>query len=89
MVRVRGRRATGGSRRRAVAAIYRWEGGGPWRRIAGPLDAMPYALVAPADGELFAGLGDGTLIRSEDRGESWDPISAEAERVLALEAVAA
>jgi len=50
---------------------------------------MPYALVAPADGELFAGLGDGTLIRSEDRGESWAPISAEAERVLALEAVAA
>ena len=50
---------------------------------------MPYALVAPADGELFAGLGDGALIRSEDRGESWNPISAEAERVLALEAVAA
>jgi photosystem II stability/assembly factor-like uncharacterized protein len=81
------REAHGGGPSRA--AIYRWEGGGPWRRIAGPLDAMPYALVAPADGELFAGLGDGTLIRSEDRGESWDPISAEAERVLALEAVAA
>jgi photosystem II stability/assembly factor-like uncharacterized protein len=81
------REAHGGGPSRA--AVYRREGGGPWRRIAGPLDAMPYALVALPEGVLFAGLGDGTLMRSDDRGESWEPISAAAERVLALEAVAA
>jgi hypothetical protein len=31
---------------------------------------MPYALVA-ADGRLFAGLADGQIWESGDRGESW------------------
>jgi hypothetical protein len=31
---------------------------------------MPYALVA-VQGRLFAGLGDGQLWESFDRGESW------------------
>jgi hypothetical protein len=69
------------------AAIYRWEGRGPWRRVAGPHDAMPYALAAPAPDVVFAGLADGTLVRSHDRGESWERLPARAERVLALEAV--
>jgi len=47
---------------------------GEWRPLAGglpePLPAMPYALVA-ADGRLFAGLADGQLWESVDRGESW------------------
>ena len=43
----------------------------------------------PRTASSSPGSATGTLIRSEDRGESWDPISAEAERVLALEAVAA
>jgi photosystem II stability/assembly factor-like uncharacterized protein len=31
---------------------------------------MPYALVVP-DGRLFAGLGDGQLWESADRGDTW------------------
>ena len=45
-----------------------------WEPLAGglpePLPAMPYALVA-TDGRLFAGLADGQLWESRDRGDSW------------------
>jgi hypothetical protein len=55
------------------ARIYRWSAG-RWEALAGglpePLPAMPYALVA-VQGRLFAGLGDGQLWESFDRGESW------------------
>ncbi len=55
------------------AHVYRREGGG-WRALAGglpePLTAMPYALVATSD-RLFAGLADGQLYESGDRGETW------------------
>jgi photosystem II stability/assembly factor-like uncharacterized protein len=47
---------------------------GEWRELAGglpnPIPAMPYALVA-TDGRLFAGLADGRLWESRDRGENW------------------
>ena len=38
--------------------------------IEGPLDSHVYAL-AIGQGQLFAGLGDGTLLQSEDGGQSW------------------
>src|SRR5215208_5540012 len=79
------REAHGGGR--ADAAIYRWEGAGPWRRVAGPLDSMPYALAALPGGVILAGLADGTLMRSDERGRSWDRLRARADRVLALAAV--
>ncbi len=44
-----------------------------------PLPAMPYALVA-TDGRLFAGLSDGQLWESRDRGDSWTPISGDLTR---------
>ncbi len=57
----------------AEAHVYRRENGG-WRALAGglpePLTAMPYALVATND-RLFAGLADGQLLESGDRGETW------------------
>jgi photosystem II stability/assembly factor-like uncharacterized protein len=81
------REAHGGGRARA--AIYRWEGDGPWSRIAGPLDSMPYALAALGGGVVFAGLSDGSLMRSGDRGESWERLPAHADRVLALAALEA
>jgi hypothetical protein len=34
------------------------------------LDAFPYALLV-SDGALYAGLGDGRLLRSRDRGDTW------------------
>jgi hypothetical protein len=47
---------------------------------------MPYALVA-ADGRLFAGLADGQLWESRDRGETWRACSLEAP-IPALNALA-
>lgn len=66
------------------SAIYRWEGAGPWRLVAGPLDAHVYALAVGQRGELFAGLGDGTLLLSEDRGETWTELDERTDRVTAL-----
>lgn len=71
----------------AQAGIYRWEDKGPWRRLCDRLDSMPYALAAVGGGVLFAGLADGTLMHSADRGERWERLPARADRVLALAAV--
>jgi len=55
------------------ARIYRWRDGA-WLSLSGglpePIPAMPYAVVA-ADGRLFAGLADGTIWESGDRGDTW------------------
>ncbi|HXV58215.1 MAG TPA: hypothetical protein VD704_10145 [Gaiellaceae bacterium] len=55
------------------ARIYRWSDGS-WEPLGGglpePLPAMPYALLA-VEGRLLAGLADGQLWESSDRGESW------------------
>ena len=55
------------------AHVYRRRNGG-WDTLAGglpePLPAMPYALVA-TQGRLLAGLSNGELWESPDRGESW------------------
>ena len=78
------------SRGRAEACVYRWRGAGPWERLGGglpqPLDSMPYALAA-ADGELYAGLSDGRLYRSGDRGESWQELALGGDRVGAVVAL--
>ena len=55
------------------AHIYRRRDGG-WDQLAGglpdPLPAMPYALVAVGS-RLFAGLANGELWESADRGDGW------------------
>jgi photosystem II stability/assembly factor-like uncharacterized protein len=33
---------------------------------------MPYALVAAPEGRLFAGLANGELWESRDRGDTWE-----------------
>jgi hypothetical protein len=57
------------------AHVYRRDDGS-WHPLAGglpdPLPAMPYALVA-AEGRVFAGLADGALWQSGDRGDTWQP----------------
>src|SRR5258707_3683064 len=62
------------------SAIYRWEGSGPWRVIEGPLDSHVYPL-ATGRGQLFARLGDGTVLQSDDRGEGWSELG---ERISAI-----
>jgi photosystem II stability/assembly factor-like uncharacterized protein len=57
------------------ARIYRRAHEGGWIPLAAglpdPLPAMPYALVAADGGRLFAGLANGELWESLDRGDGW------------------
>ena len=79
------RQAHGGGRARA--GLYRWEGGGPWQPLGAglpsPIDSMPYALGASSAG-LFAGLADGRLFHSADRGDSWEELPLRVGRVVAM-----
>jgi photosystem II stability/assembly factor-like uncharacterized protein len=73
------------------ARIYRRRAGEPWSALAGglpePLPAMPYALVA-ADGRLFAGLADGRIWESGDRGDTWRASTVRGDPIPALRALA-
>jgi photosystem II stability/assembly factor-like uncharacterized protein len=73
------------------AGIYRRRNGA-WDVLAGglpdPLPAMPYALVA--DGErLFAGLANGELWETRDRGDTWNRCELIGEKLTRLVALAA
>jgi hypothetical protein len=74
------------------ARIYRRRGEEPWHALDGglpePLDAMPYALVA-VEGRLSAGLADGRIFESLDRGDTWRQLEVGGEQVPALHALAA
>jgi photosystem II stability/assembly factor-like uncharacterized protein len=73
------------------AYLYRRRAGEPWTALDGglpdPLPAMPYALVA-APGRVFAGLSDGQLWESHDRGDSWRRCAVEGDGLDALTALA-
>ena len=71
------------------AAIYRRRAGGGWETLLGGLAAFPSALTADAEapGALYAGLGDGTLLRSADAGASWDEVAHTPGGLAALAAV--
>jgi photosystem II stability/assembly factor-like uncharacterized protein len=73
------------------ARIYRRRDGEPWHPLAGgipePLPAMPYALLA-TEGRLFAGLADGQLWESPDRGESWTAMQLQGDTLAAVLALA-
>jgi photosystem II stability/assembly factor-like uncharacterized protein len=73
------------------AAIYRKIGNEPWQAVLEGLDAFPYALCPDpeAPGAVYAGLGDGTVLRGEDAGESWVEIVRVAPGLQALAAVSA
>jgi photosystem II stability/assembly factor-like uncharacterized protein len=62
-----------------------------WRALAGglpePLQAMPYALVA-TERRLFAGLADGQLWESSDRGEVWRACALWGDALTELHALA-
>jgi photosystem II stability/assembly factor-like uncharacterized protein len=73
------------------ARIYRRRVGEPWQPLTGglpePLLAMPYALLA-TDGRLFAGLANGQLWESRDRGDSWTAMRLEGDTLVAVLALA-
>jgi hypothetical protein len=67
----------------ATGRLYRW--GGAWERLDLPGDSMPYTLLA-TDDELLAGMADGRILRSVDRGETWDPTGVELGSITAMAA---
>ncbi len=75
----------------AQAYIYRWRGEGPWQALGGglpaPLTSLPYAL-ASAPGELYAGLGDGRLYASRDRGDTWRQLELSGDTLPRVQALA-
>jgi photosystem II stability/assembly factor-like uncharacterized protein len=73
------------------ARIYRRRGEEPWQALNGglpePLPAMPYALVASTE-RLFAGLANGSLWQSDDRGDTWRACALEGDVLPAINALA-
>src|ERR671915_460402 len=75
--------------RDAQARIYRRRGDEPWREVADPGLAMPYALAFAPDKRLFAALSDGRILASADDGETWAPLELRGETPRRLHALAA
>jgi photosystem II stability/assembly factor-like uncharacterized protein len=72
------------------ALIYRKVGTDPWEPLSGGLDSpmseMPYALVIPEDqpSTIFAGTRQGSLLISEDSGDSWHKTEIELDGIQGL-----
>jgi len=73
------------------ATIYRRVAGGRWEAVLEGLAAFPYALCTDpeAAGTLYASLGDGTILRSQDSGEDWEEVARVPAGLQALAAVPA
>ena len=73
------------------ATIYRRIGNGPWQAALEGLYAFPYALCPDPEAPraLYAGLGDGTVLRGANVGESWEEVARVAPGLQALAAVSA
>jgi hypothetical protein len=70
----------------ARGRLYRWDGG-RWQALALPPDSMPYAL-ATTDDSLLAGLADGRILSSADRGDSWTQLDVDVGPITAMAAAA-
>ena len=73
------------------ASIYRRRNGGLWEAVLEGLAAFPYALCPDPEtpGALYAGLGNGTILRSQDSGEGWEEVARVSAGLQALAAVSA
>jgi BNR/Asp-box repeat len=73
------------------ATIYRRIGVEPWQATLEGLDAFPYTLCPDPEtsGILYAGLGDGTILRGTEAGESWEEVTRVTPGLQALAAVSA
>lgn len=61
-------------RRDSQARIFRWSDG-RWAPVTEELRELPHALVCPQPDAVVAGLRDGTLRSSADRGETWETLA--------------
>lgn len=75
----------------AQAHIYRWACAGPWKQVGSglpqPLNVMPYALITTHE-ELVAGLADGRIFTSTNKGESWAALNVSGPMPQGLKAFA-
>jgi hypothetical protein len=73
------------------AAVYRRRQGGRWEAVLKGLAAFPYALCADPEvpRAVYAGLGDGTILRSPDSGGGWEEFVRVPAGLQALAAVSA
>ena len=73
------------------AVIYRRSADGHWEAVLEGLAAFPYALCPDpgAPGTVYAGLGTGAILRSQDSGEGWEEFARVPAGLQALAAVAA
>jgi photosystem II stability/assembly factor-like uncharacterized protein len=71
------------------ATIYRRSENGHWQPVLQGLAAFPYALCQDPQtpGTLYAGLGDGTILRGTDAGTKWEEVTRVATGLQALAAV--
>jgi len=83
-----GRAHGGGS---SNATIYRRLGSGQWQAVLEGLAEFPYALCPDPETQrtLYAGLGDGTILRGTDAGAEWEETARVASGLQALAAISA
>jgi len=74
--------------RDAQARIFRRRGQEPWEPVTDELALMPYALRF-LDGRLLAGLSDGRVLASDDRGDSWQELELHGDRIPRIGALVA
>lgn len=74
--------------RSAKAAIYRWRAEGPWQQVTDTLGSFPYAMTM-AEGRIFAGLGDGCILFSDDEGDTWGEMEYGGDRIDRVRALIA
>ena len=69
----------------ARAAVWRWSAEGPWGPLSAglpdPQDSISYA----AGSHVFAGIADGRIHRTPDRGDTRERLSAQADAVVAVD----
>jgi photosystem II stability/assembly factor-like uncharacterized protein len=73
------------------ATIYRRSGNERWQPVLEGLSAFPYALCQDPQtpGTLYAGFGDGMILRGANAGESWEEVALVVPELQALAAVSA
>jgi hypothetical protein len=76
---------TAHSGRRSRGRLYRWADGA-WNELSLPDDSMPYAVTLSGR-QLVAGMADGRLLHSADRGESWQDTDIGIGSIVAMAAV--